>query len=527
MAGAVLAERILWPEPVPRGRSDVQALRAGEPLLQLAVSPVRFHGSPTPARQRPQDATRLRRATHDASFRVCGAASNVRSSRSLDQDLPQATEDAVVASNSAVPEAQTDEHFLGHVVESAHDVRAGEDIVTANGMKLLAKGAKVDEGTRERLLAHKLAKPLEQCLVVSDAVDAEMLAPAAERLFDEQPLLRMLHGNSKSRPVVASLARLPLTTQLRSLLSLYLELPSGKLEHPVAVALLASGLARKVLPEERNQERTLLIAGLFHDIGELYVNPAYLDGGARLEPSQWKHIVAHPVIGHRVLRDIEGAGRMVADAVLQHHERRDGFGYPQRLAGDALPVRGEVLAAAEWLAGLMRSGGSPVTPANAATRLMPGGFRDSIVRAIAPVVAGEASDGGTEPAETGQVLAGLARVSETMRRFHQARAWIEGLIDAGSGASALLASNQVRMERIERSFVSSGLSGEEPLVLFEQLNALGDAKLFGELSAIVREIAWRLRELERDTLLRASALLPADEQVVQAMVARLKHPESD
>jgi hypothetical protein len=406
-------------------------------------------------------------------------------------------------------------------------VEASEDIVTANGMKLLAKGAKVDEGTRERLLAHKLAKPLEQCLQVSDAVRCETLLPVAERLLDEQPLLRTMYGSSKSPAIVSALERLSLTTQLRTLLTLYLALPSVQPDHPVAVTLLACGLARKVFPDPASQERTLLMAGLFHDVGELYVDPAYLNVRTRLDPNQWKHIVAHPVIGHRVLSDMDGAGRMVADAVLQHHERRDGFGYPHGLAGDALPARGEVLAAAEWLAGLMRSGGSPLTSASAAIRLMPGGFREVIVRAIAPRAAIEAARGGTAPAETAGVLAGLVRVSDTLGRFRSARTWIEGLIDEGSGASALLATNHERMERIERSFVSSGLSGEEPLVVFDRLNALGDAELLVELGAIVREISWRLRELERDTLLRANALAPADEQIVKAMIDRLKRPQSD
>jgi hypothetical protein len=218
---------------------------------------------------------------------------------------------------------------------------------------------------------------------------------------------------------------------------------------------------------------------------------------------------------------------MVAAAVLQHHERRDGFGYPQGLAGDALPQRGEILAAAEWLAGLMRSGRSPVTSASAATRLMPGGFSDSIVRAISPSASKSNSKEVPVAVEASQVLAALVRVSQTMARFRQSRERILSLIEAGSGASPLLASNHLRMERIERSFVSSGLSGEEPMALFERLNAIGDADLTGELSAIVREISWRLRELERDTLLRASALPPVDEQTVQAMIAQLKKPDPD
>lgn len=431
-----------------------------------------------------------------------------------------------MASNLAVPQDDTDEHFLGHVVESAHDVQASEDIVTSNGMKLLAKGAKVDEGTRERLLRHKLAKPIEQCLVIADAITPEMLTPVAEKVLDEQPLLRALCGSAKPQPVVAALTRLPLTMRLRSLLSLYAELPSDRLEHSVAVALIAHGLARKVLLDERAQERILLTAGLFHDIGELYVNPDYFKG-APLEPADWRHIAAHPVIGHRVLRDMDGAGKLVADAVLHHHERRDGFGYPKGLSDDALPPRGEILAAAEWLAGMLRAGRSPVTGASAATRLMPGGFRECILRAIAPGAAAEATKESGSTGETGDVLSRFIRLSDTMGRYRQAQPWIEGLIQAGSGASELIASSHERMERIERSLVSSGLTGEEPTLVFEKLNALGDHGLLAELGAIVSEIEWRLREVERDSLLRAGRLAPEQEKVVQTLVARLRHDESD
>lgn len=121
-----------------------------------------------------------------------------------------------------------DEYFVGHVVSSSHDVQASEDIVAANGMKLLAKGARVEQGTRERLLAHKLAKPLEQCIEVTDAVNGEQLSSIATKLLDEQPLLRALHGEGKGRPVVAELVKLSLTVQLRSLLSLYAELRAGR-----------------------------------------------------------------------------------------------------------------------------------------------------------------------------------------------------------------------------------------------------------------------------------------------------------
>jgi hypothetical protein len=429
--------------------------------------------------------------------------------------------------STAVADAPGDEHFVGHVVSSSHAVQASEDIVSANGTKLLAKGTRVDERTRERLLAHKLAKPLEQCLEVEDAIGIEMLKRVAEKLLDEQALLRALCGRAKPHPVLASLGSLTLPAQLRMLLTLYAELPSDRLEHSVTVALIATGIAQKALPDPSAIERVFLTAGLFHDVGELYIDPRVIKQTKRLEPSQWKHIVAHPVIGHRVLKGLEGAGPMVAEAVLQHHERRDGFGYPYHLAGDALPIRGEILAAAEWLAGMLRAGKWSSKGAGAGPKLIPGAFRQAILQAVVPAISAVTPDSaGKAPAEPDDLIVRLVRITETMERYRECRPWIETLVKAGTPASAVIAANLERMERIARSLASTGLAGEEPLALVARLDAMGDPAVYRELGNIVREVGWRLRELERDTLLRASALTPEQEGVVTGMISRLKYGEA-
>lgn len=119
------------------------------------------------------------------------------------------------------------------------------------------------------------------------------------------------------------------------------------------------------------------------------------------------------------------------------------------------------------------------------------------------------------------------RLAQTVERFSIARDWIESLIGGESAAARVLAVNHGRMQSIERSFISTGLAGQEPLVVFERLHTLGDAQLQDELSAIVRELSWRLRELERDTLLRASALPSEDARLVYEMVDRLRPDKSD
>jgi hypothetical protein len=173
---------------------------------------------------------------------------------------------------------------------------------------------------------------------------------------------------------------------------------------------------------------------------------------------------------------------------------------------------------------MMRRGRSPLTTASAAARLMPGGFRESIVRAIMPAAAAATKSQSTR--QSGDVLARLVRATNTVANFRSSLPWIEGLIAAGSGASAVLAANHGRMERIERSLARSGLSGEDPVALFAQLNEIDDPALLAELETVVTEIGWRLRELERDTVLRAGSLAPTDQAIVRELVERLKAPPS-
>jgi len=72
-------------------------------------------------------------------------------------------------------------HFLDHVLAASetHEVQASEDILERSGIKLLAKGARVDAVLRDRLLDHKLRKPLEQCLEVADGVVPARFGPTA------------------------------------------------------------------------------------------------------------------------------------------------------------------------------------------------------------------------------------------------------------------------------------------------------------------------------------------------------------
>jgi putative nucleotidyltransferase with HDIG domain len=115
--------------------------------------------------------------------------------------------------------------------------------------------------------------------------------------------------------------------------------------HAAAVAHYAHELSRVAGLSEREQA-VVHTAGLLHDLGKEALPDHILVGRSELHRAEQRLIERHPADGARLLLRVEGMGE-VAAAVLAHHERIDGRGYPDGLAGDGIPMAARILAVAE------------------------------------------------------------------------------------------------------------------------------------------------------------------------------------
>jgi putative nucleotidyltransferase with HDIG domain len=115
--------------------------------------------------------------------------------------------------------------------------------------------------------------------------------------------------------------------------------------HAAAVAHYAHELARAAGLSEREQA-VVHTAGLLHDLGKEALPDHILVGRAELHPAERRLIEQHPADGARLLLRVEGMGE-VAAAVLAHHERIDGRGYPDGLSHEGIPMAARILAVAE------------------------------------------------------------------------------------------------------------------------------------------------------------------------------------
>jgi HD-GYP domain-containing protein (c-di-GMP phosphodiesterase class II) len=105
-------------------------------------------------------------------------------------------------------------------------------------------------------------------------------------------------------------------------------------------------LIAKAVDRELVEDPQVEFGFLLHDIGKLAVPDTVLNKRGPLSPREWRLVKRHPEIGYEILREIEFLDRARC-VVLYHHERWDGRGYPQQLAGDTIPVEARVFAVAD------------------------------------------------------------------------------------------------------------------------------------------------------------------------------------
>jgi putative nucleotidyltransferase with HDIG domain len=115
--------------------------------------------------------------------------------------------------------------------------------------------------------------------------------------------------------------------------------------HAAAVAAFSRDIAHAVGLSERECELAHT-AGLLHDIGRFGLSDRVMERGRTLTEQDWETIRRHPVMGADMLRDL-GVYGPVAEIVKAHHERIDGRGYPDGLAGHDIPEIAKIVAVAE------------------------------------------------------------------------------------------------------------------------------------------------------------------------------------
>jgi len=183
--------------------------------------------------------------------------------------------------------------------------------------------------------SYKVISPWSVALFAIPALAAHRLL----LLYRQQRETAELLGDANARLAKANLS---FATALVATLDARDRYTAG---HSAVVAIYARDIARRMDLPERDQELVHL-CGLVHDVGKIGLPAGLLEKPGALSLDERRQMEQHSMIGERILRNVDDYGAIAA-IVRHHHERMDGLGYPDGLAGDEIPLLSRVIAVAD------------------------------------------------------------------------------------------------------------------------------------------------------------------------------------
>jgi HD-GYP domain-containing protein (c-di-GMP phosphodiesterase class II) len=141
--------------------------------------------------------------------------------------------------------------------------------------------------------------------------------------------------------------------------------------HSERVARIAVRLGRQMRLTEA-QLSDMYLAGLLHDVGKIGIRDSVLQKPGKLTAEEMLHVQEHAVIGDRIISNVRQLAHL-RPGVRSHHERWDGRGYPDCLAGSDIPLMARIIAVADGCDAMMSP--RPYRPA------MPQRLIDEVMRA--------------------------------------------------------------------------------------------------------------------------------------------------
>ncbi len=403
---------------------------------------------------------------------------------------------------SLSPGSEPNPHALAALTKAgeSYPIIASQDIVDVRGVKLWARDQPVTAALQQRLLERRLKKPLEICLLAEGGVTLFTLMHDLQELIESpSPLAPAL--KPWASVLVAQLKQVPLHPVAQLLLTTAAATRPATLAHAVSGMALAGAMVAS-REGSHHDIRLAMLGGLLHDIGEVYINPLYLDYAQALDIIGHKHLVVHPRVAQMLLSGLTDYPAALGQAVAEHHERLDRSGYPARLSGEAVSTLGRVLGVVELTLGSVCSSHAPLTRASFALRVVPGEF-DPQWTAFICDAAHDASENfaGEHQPVASTLAAQLADIDHQLAEAHQLALELNEQRRT-SHITEVVADALCRLDRLRVAWNALGLwaVSADDAAPAERL----------ELELAESELRQRMRAFHRECLLLAEGLTEAE-----------------
>ena len=188
-------------------------------------------------------------------------------------------------------------------VDKNNCVFSTEDINTDQNLPIVKKGTRITAEIAQRILKHKLMKPIELQIQLEKNIERESLLEQFELLLEKYPDLKELYELTGYKRLFTQLVKSyilsPLLTQKLTVFSQ--QLPA-EFEKTLFCTLLAAIIAFEA-KLDKNAITATYLAGLSHDLGLLHISPDILNQENKLSASDWRAIQCHAITGYVFIKN--------------------------------------------------------------------------------------------------------------------------------------------------------------------------------------------------------------------------------
>jgi len=363
-------------------------------------------------------------------------------------------------------------------------------IYNDRGVKLLEGGVVIDGSLYDRLVSHRLRTPLDECVDSEPGVTGAVLREATLALLERSPFFAQMAPPGRVRSmVVESIEAIPLPRPVAFQLTLTRETRAAQFDHGIQMALLCAHLVREG-GAPAHDITVAAAAGLLHDLGMLHIDPELLASDNRLSGDERRPLYTHPLTGSMTVDRFHAYPREVSRAIIEHHERLDGSGYPRGLVAENISPLGRLLSLAEVVTAMFD--GERLYPEQRVSlllRLSPRRYDSTLVPSIHRLVR----------AVPAPVQASTVLVEESLHRLRlqaDLLAQFGGLVapppaDLDASHAAVLESVAEQTGSLQRMLWNAGITPAQLDRLTE--DDTRDVGIRIELWALEQEVHWQLR----------------------------------
>jgi HD-GYP domain-containing protein (c-di-GMP phosphodiesterase class II) len=249
----------------------------------------------------------------------------------------------------------SEKHYLNHLneINKHNKIVLSEDIYNQHGALIVKKGKEITRELTCQLAKHKLVKPIDESITLTNLISYKAIVEQYSKLLHNLGVIDSIKESGYFEQTTRSiklLFRYPLIIQKLTVLEQ--RLPDS-FSRSLSTSCIALGVCKELNLSAEVTEN-IFIANFISDVGLLHLDPIIISKVGNYTAKEWEMMQGHVVIAKFFSDQVPMLSSQISRALLEHHERMDGFGYPFGKKASELSIEGQVLAIVDKVYGLAK-----------------------------------------------------------------------------------------------------------------------------------------------------------------------------